>query len=187
MTHTMRCATAKDIEAIVGVFLACWRGPYAHVLPASAVQQMTDERALRLWSEAFADRVEPDEIMVASGGEESAACGVVRYGLTGDGDRGTIWSLYVDPSAQGAGLGSRLLRTAEEALTRKGAKSASLYVFARNAPSIAFYCHHGWKAAHQNGETRYDFGEPVLTLTKTLSPAAGPLAAVSEPDEGPTP
>lgn len=88
MTHTMRCATAKDIEAIVGVFLACWRGPYAHVLPASAVQQMTDERALRLWSEAFADRVEPDEIMVASGGEESAACGVVRYGLAGDGDRG---------------------------------------------------------------------------------------------------
>lgn len=58
-------------------------------------------------------------------------------------------------------------------MTRKGAKSASLYVFARNAPSIAFYCHHGWKAAHQNGETRYDFGEPVLTLTKTLSPRLG--------------
>jgi ribosomal protein S18 acetylase RimI-like enzyme len=183
----MRCATATDIEAIVGVFLACWRGPYARVLPASAVQQMTDERALHLWSEAFADRAEPDEIMVASGGEESAACGVVRYGLTGDRDRGTIWSLYVDPSVQGAGLGSRLLRTAEEALTKKGAKSANLFVFARNAPSIAFYRHHGWRAPHQNGEIRYDFGEPVLMMTKTLSPAAGSLAAVSEPDEGPTP
>lgn len=186
MTLTMRSATAADVEAIVGVFLACWRGPYAHVLPASAVQQMTDQRAIQLWRDAFADRAEPDEIMVASLGEDSAACGVVRYGLTGR-DQGAIWSLYVDPSAQGAGLGSRLLRSAEDALAKRGAASAILFVFARNAPSIDFYRRHGWKAADQAGETRYDFGEPVLTMTKALSPAADSAATVSALDPEPTP
>lgn len=187
MTPTMRCATPADIDAIVGVFLACWRGPYADVLPASAVQQMTDERAIQLWSKAFADLGERDEIIVVSSGEDSAARGVARYGLTGGGDQGTLWSLYVDPSAQGSGLGSRLLQTAEEALAKRGAKSASLCVFARNAPSIAFYTHQGWKPLHQDGETRYDFGEPVLTMTKPLTPAAGSPAAVSELHSGPTP
>ncbi|MDQ0755044.1 GNAT family N-acetyltransferase [Arthrobacter sp. B3I4] len=187
MTLTLRPATAADMEAIVRVFLACWRGPYAQVLPSGAIRQMTDERAVQLWSKAFADRTEPDEILVASRGEGSAACAVVRYGLRGSDGQGIIWSLYVDPPAQGAGFGALLLRTAEEALAAKGANSASLCVFARNAPSIAFYGHHGWKAAHQDGETRYEFGEPVLTMTNALSSTGRPGAAVSGANAGPTP
>ena len=44
--------------------------------------------------------------------------------------------LYVDPAAQGAGVGSRLLADAQERIRAAGHARAWLYVYAENAPRV---------------------------------------------------
>jgi ribosomal protein S18 acetylase RimI-like enzyme len=53
-------------------------------------------------------------------------------------------SLYVDPAAQGAGVGSRLLADAQARMHAAGHARAWLYVYADNAQGCAFYERHGW-------------------------------------------
>jgi ribosomal protein S18 acetylase RimI-like enzyme len=52
----------------------------------------------------------------------------------------------VDPAAQGAGVGSRLLADAQERIRAAGHARAWLYVYAQNAHGCAFYERHGWVA-----------------------------------------
>ena len=69
-------------------------------------------------------------------------------------------SLYVDPAAQGAGVGRRLLADAQERIRAAGHARAWLYVFADNAHGCAFYERHGWRrgrrarAARRTGARR---------------------------------
>jgi ribosomal protein S18 acetylase RimI-like enzyme len=68
---------------------------------------------------------------------------VVGYSAV-EGDE--LKSLYVDPAAQGAGVGSRLLADAQERIRAGGHARAWLYVYAQNAHGCAFYERHGWVA-----------------------------------------
>jgi GNAT superfamily N-acetyltransferase len=61
-------------------------------------------------------------------------------------------ALYVDPPAQGAGVGSRLLEAAQEAGVR------ALEVYTANGHARGFYAGHGWRDAGDAGEHR---GLPV--------------------------
>ena len=92
--------------------------------------------------------------------------GVTRYAL--DGSTGFVHSLYVSPDARGLGLGRRLLDRAAADLAAAQATSASLWVFADNAPSIGFYAACGWLP---DGVIRVqdEFGEPELQLRKALA------------------
>ena len=66
---------------------------------------------------------------------------VVGYSAVQDDE---LKSLYVDPAAQGAGVGSRLLADAQERIRAAGHARAWLYVYAENAHGCAFYERHGW-------------------------------------------
>ena len=91
--------------------------------------------------------------------------GVTRFAV--DGPTGIVYSLYVSPSARGLGLGRRLLDGATADLAAVQATSATLWVFAENAPSIGFYRACGWLP---DGVTRVqeEFGEPEIQLRKAL-------------------
>ncbi len=69
---------------------------------------------------------------------------------------GTVRALYVDPVAQGAGLGTLLLDGAVERLVEAGHDEATLWVFAANGLGRAFYEARGWEldpaGAGQEGE-----------------------------------
>lgn len=188
---TTRPADAADAPAIVALFLACWHGSYRAVLPASLVAAMTPNRAADLWLRALAD-ADDDEVLVAesaspatsgradlAGGRANLAsgranlaggranlAGVTRWALEGSGV-GVVQSLYVAPAAQGHGVGSSLLGAATLALEAAGATAATLWVFAANAPSITFYCRHGWLP---DGATRVqaEFGQSEIRLSRDL-------------------
>ena len=49
MNVEVRPATPDDLSGVLGVFLGCWRESYRGILPASAIDAMTDERAEALW------------------------------------------------------------------------------------------------------------------------------------------
>ena len=51
----------------------------------------------------------------------------------------------MDPSAQGAGLGTRMLADAITRLRASGFTVATLWVFEENGLGRAFYERHGWR------------------------------------------
>lgn len=179
MSITLRPATSEDIDGIVRVFLSCWRGSYAAVLPRRLVDAMTDDEATTLWTRVL-DEARRGEVIVAvaepaaAGAGQPVILGVTRFAVAGDG-AGMVNSLYVSPLAQGKGVGSRLLSAAADALAAAGVTTARLWVFEHNAPSIAFYRAQGWVP---DGDARVQeaFGEPEIRLARAL---AGPDAGRS--------
>lgn len=165
MTVTLRDATIVDLDAIVHIFLACWRENYLSVLPPSKIAAMTDERARALWQRVLSDNV--GDIVVAERTTETGTeiLGLTRFAVA-DGHAG-VYSLYVSPDAQGLGVGARLLTSASERLAALGASEATLWVFAANAPSIGFYRKLGWLPDGEE-RTQVEFGERELRLTRNL-------------------
>ncbi|WP_354191320.1 GNAT family N-acetyltransferase [Arthrobacter sp. UYCu712] len=143
---------------------------------------MTEERARALWERALSTQYGAEDVTVATDAGTGAIAGVVRYGLEDPG-HGIISSLYVDPASQGCGVGSRLLRGAESALTEEDVESASLWVFADNAASIAFYATHGWLPGSEPPARDREFGEPVYRLSKSF-PDARPTPPPSGSEPG---
>lgn len=159
MSVKLRTATSDDRDAIVAVFLACWRESYAGVLPSAAIDAMTNERAQDLWTRVLA--ADDAAVLVAEHG--GIVQGVTRFAPEPGG--GAVHSLYVSPMARGLGLGTRLLDAAYDALRADGAESVALWVFAANAPSIAFYRGRGW-LPDGGTRTQAEFGEPELRLRR---------------------
>lgn len=94
--------------------------------------------------------------------------GRVRGGLIG---RTSLGLLFIDlvhlpPELRGSGLGSELLRQAEEEGRRRGCRTAVLYTISFQAPG--FYQKHGWRVF---GDIPCDPpGTSRVFLTKDLSP-----------------
>ena len=158
----LRPAMATDLDAITGVFQACWSTSYAAVLPTHLVAAMSTERARTLWSRVLIEAAPGDVVVAVSDGD---VAGVTRWEVAAGASHGWVHSLYVDPSAHGRGIGGRLLDAAETAIGRAGVTAGRLWVFAANSPSIAFYTAHGWAP---DGSTRVEaeFGEPEIGLAK---------------------
>jgi GNAT superfamily N-acetyltransferase len=162
---TLRAADVRDLDAVVGVFLHCFQESYAAHLPARVTEAFDEEQARSLWSSAL---IAPDrQVVVAELDDE--LCGVV--GFQPSGTEGWVHSLYVHPAAQGARIGSQLLRYATERLTKAGCAVAYLWVFEANTPSVRFYARHGW---HPDGARRVEerFGENEIRLSRSLEVAA---------------
>lgn len=159
MSTDVRRATPDDLSGVSGVFLGCWRESYRDILPAEAIEAMTDERAQALWQRVLAS-TEGAVLVAVQGGK---IVGVTRYALNES--QGAVHSLYVSPAAQGAGIGRMLLDAATAELRAAGADSALLWVFAANAPSIRFYESRGWR---HDGVTRVqeEFGQPEQRMRR---------------------
>ncbi|QZY04041.1 GNAT family N-acetyltransferase [Halobaculum roseum] len=82
--------------------------------------------------------------------EPGAIVGFVTFGVESgrydlDVTRGVVYNLFVRERHRGAGVGSRLLATAESSLADAGADVISLEVMADNADAKRFYDRHGYE------------------------------------------
>ena len=161
---TLRDARPDDLDGIVAVFLGCWHVTYAEALPAATVAAMTPAGARALWSRVLGEGA-PGEVIVADA--RRADGGTAIAGVTRWSPSGWVHSLYVDPAAQGTGVGSQLLAEATRRIGLAGAATAHLWVFRDNAAGRRFYGRHGWSP---DGTTRVEeeFGAPELRLTRPL-------------------
>ncbi len=130
-----------DAAAVVALWHACgltrpWNDPGADLAQARAGASSTVLVARR------ADRV----------------VGTVMVGV--DGHRGWVYYLGVDPAEQGQGLGSALLRAAEDWLGGAGARKVQLMVRTGN-PAARFYAGRGY------------LEQDCVVLGRWLEPAAG--------------
>ncbi len=156
----LRPGSIVDLDAVVEVFLGCWRSTYAGRLPDALLASMTDDAAHALWSRTLTT---PGR-QVALAESDEQVCGVV--GFEASGEDGWVHSLYVSPSAQGHGVGSTLLSHASDRLQEAGCLRARLWVFADNSPAIAFYARRGWTP---DGAERVEegFGENEIRLSRS--------------------
>jgi ribosomal protein S18 acetylase RimI-like enzyme len=130
---TLRLADADDHAEITALFLRCFRESYRGIIADETIAAMTDERADALWRRVL-DAAEGASLVAVRDG---SVVGVTRWSAA------DVHSLYVDPDAHGAGIGSMLLDAAV-AHIGEGFDRARLWVFADNAPSVAFYRSRGW-------------------------------------------
>lgn len=80
-----------------------------------------------------------------------------------------LHSLYVDPDAQGRGIGSALIEVVKGLRPR----GFSLYVFVSNTPARAFYAHHGLVELETSDGARTPEGAPDIRMAW---PGPDPLA-----------
>ena len=153
---SVREARANDLAAVVEVFLACWRGSYADLLPAEVRDLYTVNSATAMWRRAPLDR------MLVSDVDDRGVLGVTRFGPDPDEPAaGHVFSLYVHPGAQGLGLGRELLTAAAGRLRADGFAEATLWVFEGNASARHFYAGQGWM---QDGGIRVEAAYRLLEL-----------------------
>jgi ribosomal protein S18 acetylase RimI-like enzyme len=82
-------------------------------------------------------------------------------------DAAELGALYVDPAHWRNGVGDALVRAALDRLAELPYREVVLWTFSENAPAIALYEHHGWRAdgaekIHaRSGEPAVRFRRPV--------------------------
>ena len=156
----IRAATPRDIEALVRVQGRGWRHAYGEFVDVEAMPG-PDERAER-WRDRL--RGEGTTFVWARDGRVAGfvACGPDR-------DRevavGEVYAIYVDPAAQGAGLGSMLLAHAMKELAAARYRRALLWCLEANGLARAFYESRGW--AQDGGQREHRWG-PELRYRRDL-------------------
>jgi ribosomal protein S18 acetylase RimI-like enzyme len=153
----IRDATPDDADEIDRVHVQAWQRGYSDFIgPEDMIGARipADERVAR-WRE----RVAGGEIRTWVYEVEGLVAGFASAG------GGHLWALYVDPKAQGAGVGSALLAHAEAKLREDGAGEATLSVFEGNEQGRRFYEARGWVLV---GPEDADWVAPSVEYRKPL-------------------
>ena len=153
MTFALRRAVVADAEAVADV----WIASYAEALPT--VTRAHDDAEVRGW---IRERLVPTtECWVAVDGGDGRV--VAMMALT----PGWIDQLYVLPAYQGRGVGSALVRLAQES-----PDALELWTFQVNVPARAFYARHGFREVElTDGATNEEHEPDVRLLWRRTLPA----------------
>jgi ribosomal protein S18 acetylase RimI-like enzyme len=134
----IRRAMREDAEAIAQVETRAWRHAYADIIDPQFLAELDPAVRTAEWRE-YLER--PDRTILVAEVEGR----VVGYASVRD--DGNLRTLYVDPPAQGAGVGTQLLAEAE----RTGARE--LEVLEANGHGRHFYEARGWRDAGPGEDT----------------------------------
>ncbi|TDG05017.1 GNAT family acetyltransferase [Paraburkholderia guartelaensis] len=133
MSVTIRVFSEADTEAVI----ALWRQAFPEYNDASR-----PHRNPRL---SIANKLgtQPELFFVATRDADGALVGTAMAGY--DGHRGWLYSVAVAPEARRHGLGTRLVRHAENALAAMGCLKLNLQVLTDKAEVLAFYEQLGYR------------------------------------------
>ncbi len=123
---------------MAAVMVAAWRDGYRGVVP----DEVIDGLDAGGWTAALTAPTAPGVTTAVAATDTGAVVGFAQFGPDPDDDApsaGYLASLYVDPSAAGAGVGRRLLACALAGLAADGRHDVSLWVFRDNARARALY------------------------------------------------
>lgn len=144
---TIRTATLDDAEAIAAIHVASWQHAYRGVLPADALDAMTPDDRMPLWTYILGLAESPTYVGVAE--LEGKVVGFHSVGRSDEGDPDDVqmlYTIYLLPAVERRGIGSALLADAEQRMRLRGATSGVLRVFTANEGTRRFYERCGWIA-----------------------------------------
>jgi ribosomal protein S18 acetylase RimI-like enzyme len=172
MQTRIRQATAADCEAIAAVHVVGWRESYRGLMPDSVLDALSIAERAALWRRSVSQGT--SSVLVAEVGTALVgfAAGGPRRGdaFAHDGFAcdGELYAIYVLRTAQGAGVGSRLLRETAAALARREFTALALWVLRANFNARQFYHRHGGRIVaeriedvrgHQLAEIAYGWAD----------------------------
>ncbi len=159
----LRPATLADAQAIAAISVRTWHDAYADIAHPQTLAERDLPSQTARWQARLSSR-ETETVVAQAGGS------TIGYATTGPGDdpdsapdTGSLLALYVDPPAQGAGHGTRLLADAVRRLRLAGYREATLWVFAEYDRARRLYERHEW-ALDPTGRGREDpvWREPAV-------------------------
>jgi ribosomal protein S18 acetylase RimI-like enzyme len=164
MTITTRPATLADVPAIRDVLVTTWHATYDRIDGPEAVTRITD-----VWHavEVLHRQVDqPGSCFLLAETNTGQVVATSLAVLLPDDTTIALSRLYILPTYQRGGLGTRLLR---ETLTAFGAKLVTLEVAPENTQAIAFYVRHGFtRVADTQNCGNPDSGIAALIYHKVL-------------------
>jgi ribosomal protein S18 acetylase RimI-like enzyme len=160
----IRPAGPQDAEALAGLQVRAWWRAYADYVDPERFGTV-EERAAR-WREHLAPGAR--ETLVFD--QDGVVAGFASLGPARDAGlppgTGELMAVYVDPPAQGAGVGGALLTAAEARLEALGYAEAVLSVFARNDHARHVYERRGWTL--DPGGEHDDLWAPAVRYRRAL-------------------
>jgi GNAT superfamily N-acetyltransferase len=146
----VRRARPPDAAAMATVHVDSWRAAYLGLIPAVVLNQLSVRTRTASWA----------RILIEGEGRGSRAwvavldgriVGFISAGPTRDADDhrgqvGEVYAIYLAPTAWGHGLGGELLRVAEDDLSDRGYRAATIWVLAGNTRARRFYQQCGYDA-----------------------------------------
>lgn len=146
MQHVIFPAGPGDAEDLARVHIQSWRETYQGLLPDSFLSRMTVPVYARRFAASLIRPGEKEATLIAadrSGLVGYAAGGPSRSKRAGEAE---VTTLYVLRTAQGYGLGRRLLCDIARVFAANEATSLMLSVLRDNIPARGFYEHLGGQA-----------------------------------------
>lgn len=148
MNYIIRKAEIGDAPGVAKVHVGTWQSHYKGQVPDDYLANLSVEKRTEVWTEAFS-KPKPNNATFVS--EESREIlGFCSVGPSRDvgvpDETGELYAIYLDPSKQGQGIGSALMKAGLDFLREQGFKKATLWVLKTNAKTISFYEAKGWAA-----------------------------------------
>jgi GNAT superfamily N-acetyltransferase len=142
----IRAAARADARAIAELEVRAWRWAFVDIVDEADMP--TIERREARWTGEPLDGAFVAEV-------EGRVVGVVQVGPDpSEPATGRLRGLYVDPAAQGAGLGTALYDHAMAELHAAGFGTATLELLVANGHARGFYERRGWTADGEPGESQ---------------------------------
>ncbi len=141
-----------------------WRDSYRGIFPDRTLEELSDIRLAAEWAATVTAKEAWPAVLVAveplprpkgrkrhPSEPNERVLGFTCIGPVRDGepDQGEIYTLYVEPAAQGRGIGRALAAAGLLALHARGHRKARVWVLTENPRAIAFYRRLGASPAAQ--------------------------------------
>jgi GNAT superfamily N-acetyltransferase len=138
-----RYATAEDVGPLADLERAANEVGLAHVFPAERYPFPMDDVIAR-WALVLADPAV--KVLVVDADEDSGDAGLLAYAAYDD---SSLRHVAVRPDQWGHGLASTAIEAAVQAIKRRGATIASLWVLEENGRARRLYEYLGWRATEE--------------------------------------
>ncbi len=154
MAFLLRDSTLVDAEAICALHLACWRTNFRGKIDSVAI----DAIDAREWLDRRKSALQNTSRVMLVAEEEGRVLGFCDGGAPRDShfsECGELYALFVDPAAQGKGVGRALLLQMKQRLGALGYRTMMVNTLASNPASRSFYAGLGGR---ERGYSSFSFG-----------------------------
>ncbi len=133
----IRRARSEDAEAIARIKLATWRTTYAPILDPEFLANLTQEGVADDWRR----RIDAEDVIFVEEQDGTVRGYALWIALPIDGwpHKNMLAALYVDPAAQGQGVGKRLIATCATWAISAGHTGMMISAFEQNLLALNLY------------------------------------------------
>ncbi|MBW8487333.1 GNAT family N-acetyltransferase [Actinomadura parmotrematis] len=147
---TIRRAEPADAAGIATVHVRSWQSAYRGSIPQDHLDRLSADERRPLWEHRIAASSWPVRgVLVAE--TDGRLTGFAPFGPTRDKDAdpatvAEVAALYLEPEAQGSGLGRAPIAKALDNLTTAGYTQVTLWVLNTSTKARLFYENTGWRS-----------------------------------------